>query len=498
MYTDSVPIVAIPFKLLSPLLPETFQYFGILGLCSFMLNGACSSLLIRRFSKSPLFCILGSMIYVMCPAIFHRLYGHESLSCHFIIVLGLVLWVYQDHRYKKRWQRELIPALLWGLLGILAVGTHMYLLMIVCFFLLGCFITDIVKHKNVSRPMFCFSSIILCSMLMMWLLGAFYTNSETSAQGLGVTSANLNTYFNPYIEEGNGMVGYPAGGSILLKNLPINDGQVEGYAYLGLGVMLGMVLSVVTLIVSATRHQGSFLGNVRNAFSARKVWAAAFLIIFAGAFFYALSPKCVFNTTTLYNIHYPDKIEAYMSAFRATGRFAWVGDYLIFTAVLYCLSRIKSKPVMLAALVLCVGLQAADMSSSFYSRRWYKEQHEYHSPLGDPRWELLAKDCDKFVGLEYDQTPEQIFAFAIYALRHDMTINHFYVARPPMNDIIIQCGETLDVIQEGRADPKALYVFIDRMYIPKVEGMKIYEIDGLFVGKCPGQPDPLAEGEQSE
>ena len=498
MYTDSVPLLAIFFKLLSPILPETFQYFGIMGLCAFILDGACASLLIHRFNKNPLFCTLGSTIYVMCPAIFHRLYGHEALAFHYIILLGLSLWLYQDKRYKKRWQRELIPPVLWGLLGMLAVGTHSYLLVIVCFFLLGSFVTDIVKHKNPSRPLFCLSSTILMSMLMMWLLGGFATTAPSAAEGLGVCSANLNTFFNPFIEEGSGMVGYPAGGSILLPSLPCNEGQVEGYAYLGLGVMLGIVLCIVTLIVSAIRCKGGFFSNIRRAFTTRKVWTAAVVFVFAAAFFFALSPKCVLGHTTIYDIHYPEKIMNMMSTFRATGRFAWICDYLIFTAVLYGLSRIKGKKLMIAALALCVAVQTADLSVTFRSRRWYHEKHEYVSPLGDPRWELLSEGCDKFIALEYMQSPEQTFAFAMFALKHDMKLYHFYVARPPMNDIIYQCADSLDAIQEDRADPTALYVFIEEKYIPaRAKNLKIYEVDGLYVAKCPGQYDALAESEKA-
>lgn len=94
IYTDSVPLFALFFKLLSPLLPATFQYFGFLGLFSFMMNGACSTLLIHRFNKNGIFCIIGSTFYIISPVVLQRLYGHEALSCHFVILLGLILWLY--------------------------------------------------------------------------------------------------------------------------------------------------------------------------------------------------------------------------------------------------------------------------------------------------------------------------------------------------------------------------------------------------------------------
>ena len=38
IYTDSIPIFAVLFKIIGPLLPQTFQYFGLFGIISFMLT----------------------------------------------------------------------------------------------------------------------------------------------------------------------------------------------------------------------------------------------------------------------------------------------------------------------------------------------------------------------------------------------------------------------------------------------------------------------------
>ena len=37
VYTDAVPAFAVVFKILSPVFPKTFQYFGIWGLLCFIL-----------------------------------------------------------------------------------------------------------------------------------------------------------------------------------------------------------------------------------------------------------------------------------------------------------------------------------------------------------------------------------------------------------------------------------------------------------------------------
>ena len=48
IFTDSIPLFAVIFKALSPILPETFQYFGLWGVCCFVLQGVCACRIIYR------------------------------------------------------------------------------------------------------------------------------------------------------------------------------------------------------------------------------------------------------------------------------------------------------------------------------------------------------------------------------------------------------------------------------------------------------------------
>ena len=480
MYTDSYPILAVFFKLLSPLLPETFQYYGFMGLCTFMLNGACSAFLIHRFNKNGIFCIAGSVIYMLFPAILQRMYGHETLACHYIIILGMCMWLYQGHSFGSKRRDIIYPAVLWGILGIIAVGTHLYYLPMLYLFLLGSAITDIAKNKEHLRPLLSFCTITLTSYTTMYLLGAFYNNAVKTADGLGAYSANLNTYWNPMTLINGGLVGYPSKGSIFIEPLPVFDTQYEGYSYLGAGILLAgfylLCLSLASLIIRKNDRKKEL-----EKLLGKKVWLISFAVIFAVSFFFALSPSAALNDVKIYDIYYPENIRNFMASFRATGRFAWIGGYIIVTAVLYGLSKIRKKWIMLSAIVICAAVQTADISDQLSSRRWYKEKHTYTSILKDPKWEELAEGCDKFVGLSYDQPQPYVHAFSIFAHRHNMTINHFHVARPPMAAIIAQYEQTIAKLKSGDADTHSLYVFISDEYMPDVDGAEVYELDGFHV-----------------
>lgn len=491
VYTDSFPFMAIFFKILSPILPRPFQYYGIMGLMIFMLNGASASLLIHKFNKNPIFCILGSTLFIVSPTVMHRLYGHETLACHFFIILSFCLWAYQDHKWKKKWQNLAMPALLWTLLCVGAVGTHMYFVPMIYFVMLGCLITDIFKYKKMIRPISCFVSSTVFSLITMWVIGAFYGEGDTASYGLGRNSANMNTFWNPFRLNSKVFTGYECDPSKFLLPRAKLDGQYEGYTYLGLGVLIA-VFAALLILFSCVERKGKkskiyFLSVLYN----KRIPLIACIVVFVLAMFMAISPVGTFDDKILYTIKYPDSIEKLLATFRASGRFAWVAQYMIYTGILYAFSKISLKKTSVAALAVCLGIQLADISPQIYSRRWYKEYQAHYNILKDARWEKLAKDCDKFYGLPYDQPEKYSYDFAQFAYEHNMTTNHFSVARPPLDDIIHQYYDVINDITNGTADPKALYVFFQPELIPQVEGLKIYEIDGLYVVKCPNQPDPL-------
>ena len=486
MYTDSIPLFALFFKLLSPILPETFQYFGIWGLFCFICSGALSSMLIHKFNKNPIFCVLGSVVYVLCPAVFHRMYGHESLAGHYIIILGLVLWAYQNHSYKRKWMNLCMPAILWGVTGIITVYTHMYFLPLMYCCLLASAITDMLHHKKVIRPISCAVSLTVFSLLALWGVGAFYGKGSSASYGLGECSANLNTFWNGMtLNRADIFIGYPAKASRFLKELPVGPWQFEGFAYLGLGVILAVIISLPICLICLFRRKEGFAVSLKKALSHYKWYILAFSVSFLVALFFAVSPKCTFNDKVIYTINYPESITNILAIFRASGRFAWFNDYLIFTAVMFVLSKIDSKKIMTALLAVCLCVQVADLSDLLKSRKWYKETQTYVSPLTDPRWEEFADECDKLLILPYDGPGNVDYTFGKFANDHDLTLNHFHIARPPIDEMIQDYFENIDKIARGDGDPNTIYLFLSAEYIPEgAPNIDIYEMDGYTVVRC--------------
>ena len=56
IFTDSIPLFAVFFKLLSPILPKDFQYFGIWGLMCFILQGVLTAKIVKNYTKNTATC----------------------------------------------------------------------------------------------------------------------------------------------------------------------------------------------------------------------------------------------------------------------------------------------------------------------------------------------------------------------------------------------------------------------------------------------------------
>lgn len=92
-YTDSIPLFAIFFKLISGVLPDNFQYFGLFILLSFILQFFWGAKLGLLFSQDSLICgILSGLLFMLAPPLTLRVFGHISLTSHWFLLASI--WCY--------------------------------------------------------------------------------------------------------------------------------------------------------------------------------------------------------------------------------------------------------------------------------------------------------------------------------------------------------------------------------------------------------------------
>ncbi len=407
IYTDSIPLFAVIFKIVSPLLPQSFQYFGLFGILSFMLMGGFAALLLRRFIASDLQCIIGSVFYVLSAPVIQRMYFHTALAAQWIIIAAMVLWVYNDIISSDRKR-----ILYWGILGFLCVGIHSYFLPMVGMVLAVLVITQFAKKKGYIAPIGELVAFCAAGLINLYILGAFYGGMDASGPGLGTFGSNLNTFINPW-EIGQ-----------LLPELPLqNYFQYEGMAYLGAGIILLFIIVAAGLVFRRVRK------IPEEAFHSDPIYGRMTILLVALSVFFAVMPTISWGDAFSATIPYPGFVAMLLGIFRSNGRLIWPAMYVLMTVAIstaaYTFRHYKVATIVIfAALVL----QICDMSNAFASRfELYTSQYPVETIWDDPDVSKFIEGKNEFIFLYTENDLTMMSGY--YGYLHNMRQNNFYFAR---------------------------------------------------------------------
>jgi hypothetical protein len=116
VYSDSIPIFAIFFKIFSGLLGEPFQYFGLWLLLCFVLQAMFGYKIAALLSPNKWLKLFIAAIFLFMPVMLFRANVHLALTGHFVLLWAIYLNL---NRYSKSLQ--------WAVLMSLVLGIHFYL-----------------------------------------------------------------------------------------------------------------------------------------------------------------------------------------------------------------------------------------------------------------------------------------------------------------------------------------------------------------------------------
>lgn len=488
IYTDSIPLFAVLFKLFAGVLPEKFQYFGLFGLLSFSLQGGLSALLIRRFTAKKWLCIVSAPFFILSFPMLQRMYYHTALGAQWILLLALLLWFYED-----RLGGLLKKCLLWAGMGILCVSIHSYFLPMVGLIFLASLAerwmigrksgnTDIAFVKEFVILLF---SYCLAALVALFILGAFYENTSAVGEGFGSFGSNLNTFINSL------------GESSIFPTIPLYyDFQYEGAGYLGAGILLllcglGIILIKNVIIkriaLSITKSDNSSdKFSVRNFFIEHPRITMVLLLWFVFCILSVL-PIVAWNDTKLFGVPYPSFVRKMLSIFRSNGRFIWTAVYLvILSTVIFtdrCFSPRLSKILIIAALLL----QLFDLSGMMKEKRDYFNTPQAYETMWDAQ-ELkeMMQGQKEFVFL-YNEN-DIIMETAYYAYLHNMRQNNFYYARDIADAVEMNISRRKDELKEGAVKDWTIYIFKEEGFdATNYKGMDFYYVNGYVIGTKKGQ-----------
>lgn len=467
IYTDSIPLFAVIFKLLTRGMSGRFQYFGLWGLCCFMLQGYWAARILHKWIENKWQVWLGSLFFIVSPIVIFRMYYHTALAAHWLILISIYLCAV----HKEQYQNIGKTSLQWGIVGVLIGSIHLYFVPMCAVLLGGYVLYSFVEERKIKlKYIFPGVAFLIGLFVTVYLMGGFSSGADAGANSnLGLYSFNLNGFYNP--------IGY----SKVLKWLDVyTEGQYEGFAYLGLGVIILFVGAFISLCLAWKERLQSVKRN----------WLK--IVIATGAIcglvMLAASPKVTFYEHLLFEFPDIDIIMKYWGIFGSSGRIIWPVYYLVgLFAIVGSLQLTKNvganRIVTYLVLIICFGIQIYDISGKLQEKHnEYAQVKDKAVVLEDELWEKIDTTGYEHVAwISHNIDRKKILFVADWALERDMTMSNFYFAR------------TIDLRPYAEAETKQLneqtiYIFVPgdtveyEDYRNFQDKLYFYEADGLIIG----------------
>ncbi|MFZ0219832.1 MAG: DUF6311 domain-containing protein [Candidatus Aquirickettsiella sp.] len=456
VYAEPLFIFALPFKILSDLLPTPFQYTGLWIFFCFILQAIFSWKLLEKITKEVYFKFLGCIFFVLAPPLLWRLHGHPQFLGQWLILAAILLCLSVRYRYY-----------VWLILLTISSLVHPYFL----FMLLALWGSDLVNRKIVNELTYLeiikhifLTGLILA--LVMWQAGYFMLHNGFAMQGLGYYRMNLLSFIDP------SDVDFDTWSHILRKQ-PHTPGDYEGFSYLGLGMILLGLLGLSKLLDKQLK--GLFL-NFKKIIPLISI---AFLLMIL-----AMSNRVAMGQYELFHYWLPE----IAGMFRATGRMVLPMYYLLYLGILYLIIKCYKKYVAVSLILICIVIQVTDSAEIYkHFRIWLGHSKTYISALKSPIWVKAAGKYKKIIYTPPQFAPVDWAPLVYYAAFNRLSINIGYFARVDFDKLNKNKNRLMDAILKGELDKNALYVIKDerirriiintKMNLP----YKINEADGFFL-----------------
>ena len=453
VYSDSIPLLALAFKLINFALPASFQYFGIWNLICFVLQSVFAWKLTEIFIKDKWILVLSTCLFVFAPVFLWKIGSSNSLISQFLILAALYL-IFQKKNSKNSYP--------WLLLLVIAEGIHFYIFSMIAALWFAALLQKIYIEKQVTylQALYQFIITLLVIGLMGWQFGYFAVGAGSATTGnYGLGAMNVLAPINA------------SGWSYFIPSIPITPfnyaqsnvilNSVEGMNFLGAGSILAAMIAGVGVI----KHK-------IPAFSWFKNYPFLFLSLF-GLSLLAISNKVGIGPMN-FNFPLPEKIMVLASMFRASGRMFWPVYYVLVLGSLVIISRTFKKHVAIFIIGCCALMQIIDTSAQWLPERSALAQAS-NSPsrnqLKNAFWDEAGKKYLELVRAPARNNSYDWALFAQYAAIKKMATNSVFLARYDETKLV-EFNRTLDeVIASGQYKPSSLYVVDDGEIIPVLLGL---------------------------
>jgi hypothetical protein len=474
-YSDSIPLLAMAFKVIAPFLPAPFQYFGLWILACLVLQAWFAWKLAGLASRDVVFRAVAVVLLVFAPPMLVRTGGHMALVGHWLLLAGLYLCLRP---------RQPAPWRAWALLVAIAMAVHAYL-----FVLVGAlWATDLARRciddrrNHIARfkrsALKESAAVVGAALLSAWISGLFMVSGRgMSAQGFGHYKMNLLAPFNG------------VGWSSLGPHFAVAAGEYEGFNYLGAGVIALALLALVLAI----RHRRTQPWTTRNT-----------VLLAMGVALTALSVTHVVGLGAVQaSLPLPERLVHALERFpvQATGRVFWVVYYLIIVAALFGLARTLKPRALRIVLLVALVLQLVDLYPGLANLRQLNLSRAQMAPpsqLQSPFWAQAGEKYRELRRLPTKVIAPQWETFAFLAQQQGMGTDIVQVARLDVKPFWALEQRKRMQLFDGTPDARTLYV-LDEQVLDLARAALVNDNDALFridghIVLAPGWGTVLPEG----
>ena len=350
IYSDSIPLFAVFFKIFRRFLSEEFQYFSFWIFICIYLQALFSFKIIYYFTKNTPYSLVSSLFFIFSTILIYRSGIHLSLTAHWLI-LGY-FYAQISAVNNKDLKKHLIIYL--------SILIHFYFSLI----LMGIFFLEkIIKFKKLCfKDLISSFVIIIFSLILMYLIGYFTIGIDDGLGfGYGIYNFNLNSFFNPLGENYNKSFNW----SFFLPTLNLQNKEIEGFSYVGISGILFLMLYFKYL----------FNGKSKIVFSRR-----ANILIFFVFLMIATSNNVNIGNQDLITLELNKYLYGIFSSIRASGRLIWPIYYLIFIIGIVSIFQYplnKKKPLLIISILAIFQLvDLAPGISNYYFGKQYENQNQ--------------------------------------------------------------------------------------------------------------------------